>query len=187
MRNKIEKIVKDWIPDQLAQYLPVDDLIDSIMEQFSIIPKKHIYQYAYVYKLTITKDNEEYYYIGSRRTDTNPEEDDYKGSPKNNADIWMDSSYSMIKEIIEIKNGLYDKQIYKKEHQLIKEYQKQYGVYSNGGKCLNQYSGRPSRLNIVQEFDIVEKKKNGRTIYSIAKEYKVDRALIYRTLKKHSV
>lgn len=101
-------------------------------------------KYVYIYRIIFNKNGEELFYVGIRTCDKHPNDDvDYMGSPKAYRSIWEDSSYSKTKEII--KYGIFD-DVYEsfrdEEPLLIREHWLKYGIYSEGGKCLNGTSGK---------------------------------------------
>lgn len=106
-----------------------------------------IERYVYLYKITLSKENEDsLYYFGIRYGfDCDPVEDDYMGSPQTYKHLWDDSSYTKTKEILKIGTikDQKDIEIYADEEtKLIKEAWKTYGVYHKGGRCLNMAAGR---------------------------------------------
>jgi len=54
-----------------------------------------------------------------------------------------------------------------------------------GNRNINKV-GRPEILNKIQKEEVLEKFKNGQSVYSLAKQYSVTRTVIQRLLSKSS-
>lgn len=113
-------------------------------------------KWIYLYRITLVNNESCLYYFGIRTYKGNNVCDDpYMGSPKTNAHIWKDSSYTKHKDIIRADSMTEEtrEKLAALEIHLIKSAWKKYGVFGKDdcGRCLNASAGR-HHMNITESF-----------------------------------